>query len=254
MPPPLGKKIKGRDGRRSSSRHTTPSSTISAPLTSPIPTNTAFLDIPISSLAVPSNVKYEDILERHGGNGGIPDPKHLETIADSLKMLAKLAQSRSEFNDVGMRALSARRKEALEQEREREQEARENERLEVARREAQEEEEAREKKSGKANKKERSRVREEKPQDRPLNHGAHGLARQDGLDLPLKGVLRLLYFPGLSALPARCVSIMRFHRVKNFNSASIIFVPCLPTPKCFIPPRRLRWLRHDLEEANNGPG
>lgn len=193
MPPPLGKKIKGRDGRRSSSRHTTPSSTISAPLASPTPTNTAFLDIPISNLAVPINVKYEDILERHGGNGGIPDPKHLETIADSLKMLAKLAQSRSEFNDVGMRALSARRKEALEQEREREQEARENERLETARREAQEEEDAREKANGKSKRKERSRVREELPQDRPLNHGAHGLARHDGLDLPPKGT-----FAGLS--------------------------------------------------------
>ena len=157
-------------------------------MASPTPTNTAFLDIPISNLAVPTNVKYEDILERHGGNGGIPDPKHLETIADSLKMLAKLAQSRTEYNDLGMRALSAKRKEVLEQEREREQEAREHERKETARREAEEEEEARERKSGKAKKKERSRVREEKPQDRPLNHGAHGLARQDGLDLPLKGM------------------------------------------------------------------
>ena len=192
MPPLVSKsKIKGREGRRSSSRHTTPSSTISAPLASPTPTNTAFLEIPINHLVVPANIKYDDILERHGGSGGIPDPKHLETIANDLKMLAQLAKDRSEYNDIGMRELSKRRKEALEEEREREQATRERERKEkeTARREAEEQDEAREKKSGKAKKKEkeRSRVREEKPQDRPLNHGAHGVARQDGLDLPLKG-------------------------------------------------------------------
>ncbi len=191
MPPPLGKKIKGRDGRRSSSRHTTPSSTISAPMASPTPTKTAFLDIPITELAIPSNIKYDDILERHGGNGGIPDPKDLGSIADSLKTLAKLAQSRTKYNDMGMRTLSVKRKEAAEQEREREMEAREQEQRDIAKRQAEEEEAAREKKNGKSKKKERSRVREEKSQDRPLNHGAHGLARQDGASLPLKGVLQL---------------------------------------------------------------
>ncbi len=163
-------------------------------MASPTPTKTAFLDIPISDLAIPANVKYEDILERHGGNGGIPDPKHLETIAENLKMLAKLAQSRTKYNDMGMRALAAKRKEALEQEREREMEAREQELKELARRQAEEEEAAREKKNEKSKKKERSRVREEKPQDRPLNHGAHGLARQDGSNLPVKGVLLLPCF------------------------------------------------------------
>ena len=163
-------------------------------MASPIPTKTAFLDIPISDLAIPTNVKYEDILERHGGNGGIPDPKHLETIADNLKMLAKLAQSRTKYNDMGMRALSVKRKEALEQEREREMEARELEIKELAKRQAEEEEAAREKKNGKAKKKDRSRVRNEKPQDRPLNHGAHGLVRQDGSNLPVKGMLQLPCF------------------------------------------------------------
>ena len=221
MPPPLSKKIKGRDGRRSSSRHTTPSSTISAPMASPTPTKTAFLDIPISDLAIPVNVKYEDILERHGGNGGIPDPKHLETIADNLRMLAKLAQSRTKYNDMGMRALAVKRKEALEQEREREMEARELEQQEIARKQAEEEEAAREKKNGKSKRKERSRVREEKPQDRPLNHGAHGLARQDGVNLPVKGVLQLSYY-GFS----RNFGSMCFDRTRSPPSTSLLPRQC----------------------------
>ena len=196
-------------------------------MASPTPTSTAFLDIPISNLAVPTNVKYEDILERHGGSGGIPDPKHLETIADNLKMLAKLAQSRTEFNDLGMRALSAKRKEVLEQEREREQEAREHERKETARREAEEEEEARERRNGRAKKKERSRVREEKPQDRPLNHGAHGLARQDGLDLPLKGGLQLPSSLGLFACFACCASAIYLHLASVSALLLFFFASCI---------------------------
>ena len=74
-----------------------------------------------------------------------------------------------------------------EREREREQAARlrEIEERETLKREAEEDEEARGRKGGKnkKQKKESSSIREE----RPLNHGAHGLARQDGLDLPLQG-------------------------------------------------------------------
>ena len=148
--------------------------------------NTAFLDIPISNLVVPTNIKYDDILERHGGNGGIPDPKHLDIIANDLKTLAALAKTRSEFNDGGMRELAKRRKEAVEEEREREEAARQRERKEKesARRDVEMEDVTPERKNGKVRKKERSVAREEKSQERPPNHGAHGLARQDGLDLP----------------------------------------------------------------------
>lgn len=192
MAPVINKnKARNRDGARSNSRHTTPGSNISIPVTTPPPTNTAFLDIPIAHLAIPSNIRYDDILERHGGNGGIPDPKHLETIANDLKTLASLAKTRSESNDSGMRELSSRRKEALEEERERERERereskdRERRERESVRRELSTEDGTPEKKNnGKIKRKERSAVREEKPQERPLNHGAHGLARQDGLELP----------------------------------------------------------------------
>lgn len=197
MPPLVGKsRPKGREGRQSRSRNTTPSSTVSAPISSITPSNTGYLDIPIGNLVVPTNINYDDILERHGGGGGIPDPKHLETIANDLKTLAALARTRAESCDGGMRELVRRRKEAVEEAREQEQAARDREEKEKekerekltqsVKKEVEDEENARESKSGKPKKKkERSVAREE----RPLTHGAHGLARQDGLDLPLKGVL-----------------------------------------------------------------
>ena len=149
---------------------------------------------------VPTNISYDDILERHGGAGGIPDPSHLTIMAKDLKQLSELASARSDTCNAGMRALSEKRKEALDDERQREQEAHareaeERETLRMLKKEAEEEDdEIRGRKGGKVKKKkERSSVREE----RPLAHGAHGLARQDGLDLPLKGtfVIRQL-FPG----------------------------------------------------------
>ena len=140
---------------------------------------------------VPTNISYDDILERHGGSGGIPDPSHLTTMAKDLKQLSQLASARSDTCNAAMRALSEKRKEALDEERQREQEARareaeEMEILKTMKKEAEEEDdEIRGRKGAKVKKrKERSSVREE----RPLAHGAHGLARQDGLDLPLKGV------------------------------------------------------------------
>ena len=141
---------------------------------------------------VPTNISYDDILERHGGAGGIPDPGHLTTMAKDLKLLSELASARSETCNAGIRALYKKRKEALDEEMQREQEARareaeERETVKTLKKETEEEDdEMRGRKGGKLKKKkERSSVREE----RPLAHGAHGLARQDGLDLPLKGTL-----------------------------------------------------------------
>ena len=143
---------------------------------------------------IPTNISYDDILERHGGAGGIPDPSHLTIMAKDLKQLSELASVRSDTCNAGMRALSEKRKEAIEEERQMEQEARareaeERETLKMLKKEVEEEDdESRGRKGGKPKKKkERSIVREE----RPLAHGAHGLARQDGLDLPLKGTFEV---------------------------------------------------------------
>ena len=195
MPPQIVKKPKGREGRQSRSRNTTPSSAAEISTSSIIPANTSYTEIPIGSLQVPSNITYDDLLERHGGAGGIPDPSHLTTMAQHLKHLSELASARGDTCNQGMRVLSEKRKSlVLEEEREKELEreqalrARESEERRTLKREAEDDEDLKERKSGKQKKqrKERSAVRDP---ERPLNHGAHGLARQDGLDLPLEGEL-----------------------------------------------------------------
>ncbi|MCJ1300735.1 Transcriptional regulator [Hypocenomyce scalaris] len=176
MPPLGGKgKSKGREARQSRSRNTTPSSVVSAAV-SVGPSNTAYLDIPIGNLVIPTNISYDDILERHGGGGGIPDPKHLESLANDLKILSQLAETRSQASDGGMRELSKRRKEAIDDEREREQASRDAEEKENMKRAAEDEDDGRERKGAKA-----KRKRESGRDERPLTHGAHGVARQDGL-------------------------------------------------------------------------
>lgn len=116
-------------------------------------------------------------------------------MVKDLKQLCDLAATRNETCNAGMRALAEKRKDVLEEEREREHErereqasrAREAEERESLKRAIEEDDEdARGRKGGKVKKrKASSSIREE----RPLNHGAHGLARQDGLDLPLKGMI-----------------------------------------------------------------
>ncbi|MCJ1405791.1 Transcriptional regulator [Xylographa trunciseda] len=182
MPPLGGKGKKGKEGRQSRSRNTTPSSVASASA-SVVSAHTAYLDIAISHFNIPSNVLYDDILERHGGSGGIPDPQYLETLANELKALSQLAEARQNACDGGMRKLSDRRKERIEEERELDQANREAEERANLKRAAEEEELDRGRKGGKLKRrKERSTVREE----RPLTHGAHGVARQDGLSSYVK--------------------------------------------------------------------
>ncbi|MCJ1378839.1 Transcriptional regulator [Xylographa soralifera] len=180
MPPLGGKGKKGKEGRQSRSRNTTPSSVASASA-SVVSAYTAYLDIAISHFTIPNNILYDDILERHGGSGGIPDPQHLETLANELKTLSQLAEARHNACDGGMRKLSERRKERIEEERELDQAIREAEDKANLKRAAEDEELDRDRKGGKMKKrKERSAIREE----RPLTHGAHGVARQDGLVKP----------------------------------------------------------------------
>lgn len=194
MPPMGGKsKAKARDGKQSPSRNTTPSSNVSIPASIAGPLSTVYLEIPTENLIIPTNTNYDDILERHGGGGGIPDPKLLEFMANDLNELSQLADKRGQACDGAMRELSKRRKEKREEERAREQANREAEEKETLKRAAEDEDEARGRKGTKVKKrKERSNVREERPltsvrEERPLTHGAHGLARQDGSDLPAKG-------------------------------------------------------------------
>lgn len=189
MPPLAGKsKPKARDGRQSPSRNTTPSSVASLPFIAAV-LSTAYLDIPVSSLVIPPNITYDDILERHGGAGGIPDPKNLELMANDLNTLSLSAERRGQACDGAMRELAKRRKERIEADRMRELASREAEEKEKSKRAAEEDDDAGGKKAGRLKKrKDRINAKEE----RPLAHGAHVVARQDGGDLPVKGAFSSL--------------------------------------------------------------
>lgn len=102
-------------------------------------------------------------------------------MAEDLKALSQLAETRSQALDEGMRELVLRRKERAEQERreaaEAEEAAREAEEKERVKKLAEEEENIRAKKGAKLKQK---NERIEKVEQRPLTQGARGLARQDG--------------------------------------------------------------------------
>lgn len=188
MPPPLGgkSKPKARDGRQSRSRNTTPFPIVSIPIGITTSEATAYLEISIASLSDSTTINYNNILEQHSGGIGIPDPKDLENMANDLKALSVFADTRCGTCDGAMRELSKRRKERVEDDKEREQVKRDAEERDSLKRAAEDEEDSKGKKGGKLKKikKEGTIVKEE----RPWTHGAHGLARQDGLDFPIKGM------------------------------------------------------------------
>jgi transcriptional adapter 3 len=184
MPPGLGSKGKGKakDGasKPSRSRNTTPSSATSAPI-SVGAGNTAYLEISIGAIMVPSNIMYEEILDRHGGGAGIPDLKHLEALKTDLSTLSQLAASRERACDGGMRELSSRRKQRLEEDVETEH--REAEERITLKRSAEDDQFEKISKNKLKKRKDQNKIRD----DRPLAHGAHGLARQDGVEASPKG-------------------------------------------------------------------
>ena len=185
MPPLSTKgKAKAKDGRQSRSRNTTPSSVVSGPVSTGQVPCTAYLEIPKASLNVLTSTSYDDILEKYKA-GVLPDAQQIIALATDVRSLADAAATRGTACDGGMRELSARRREKMEEERAQEQAVREAEEKEIQKRIAAEEAEMKAKmsKPKKKQQKERSRVREE----RPLTHGAHGVARQDGLAAPSSG-------------------------------------------------------------------
>src|SRR5271163_1941965 len=113
-------KGKGRDGRRSRSRNTTPSSVISAGTGPVIPSVTPYLEVDTSKLHVPSHPQYGDILDRLDTKPGIPEPKHLETLVEQLRQLSEAAEARAQVCDAAMRELADKRKAIGDEERERE--------------------------------------------------------------------------------------------------------------------------------------
>lgn len=166
-----GKKGRDRDVRQSRSRNTTPSlGSTSVPPPQIGHGETAYLELPVISFRT-----VDDVVENYGS--AIPNSRDLEALADRLKRLVDVVEARGAVCDRGMRMLSQARKERLE---EIEAERRDEERRERLKRDAADEEERGRNKAIKVKKrKDGSAAREE----RPLTHGAHGLAPQDGSNL-----------------------------------------------------------------------
>lgn len=193
MPSASKGKGKGREARPSRSRNTTPNSSFSAPTAAPV---SSYLDNDVSKLLVPVAAQYGEILDRMGGVGPIPDSKSLETLMEHLKTLSQLAEARSDACDAGIRELSQKRKEVVEEP------EHDTDRPKMKREADDEEEESKVPKGGKLKKrKERGSSSKE---DRPLAHGAHELSRQDGAETKVEGgKLTLLTFTLTAVQPRR---------------------------------------------------
>lgn len=179
-------KGKGREGgRRSRSRNTTPSSVLSGSTAITGPSYTAYLETDTSKLLVSTSSQSAEIIERLGSTTGVLDPAKLESLLSHVKELSQSAEDRSSACDQAMRNLRPKIKDT-EQEEEQERLERESEqrKAKMKRESHEDDDDTRGRKAGKVKKgKDRSSVREE----RPLTHGAHGVARQDGLDVKPEG-------------------------------------------------------------------
>ena len=172
MPPgQKGTGKKGRDARQSRSRNTTPSLVGTRNSLPPAdPGETSYLELPLQSFRA-----SDDVVDNYGAS--IPSSKDLEGLLDRLQELIDVVKARGSVCDKGMRMLAEARKDRLKEIEEIETERRNEERKERLKRDAADEEERGRNKANKVKKrKDASRAREE----RPLTHGAHGLAPQDG--------------------------------------------------------------------------
>lgn len=169
--PPFAQKSNAKKGgrdnnaRRSRSRNTTPGVTR-------IEMETPFLEVRMKPFSISS---YDEIIEQQGGSA-VPDSKSLDTLMDRIQNLLKEVEARGSASDRGMRMLAVLRKDRQE---EVEAERRDEEQKERLRREAAEEEE----RGRKANKMKKRKDANRAGEERPLAHGAHGVAPQDGSSL-----------------------------------------------------------------------
>jgi len=175
MPSAYKSKGKGRDARQSRSRNTTPSNAGSVPAAVlPI---ASYLVNDVSKLIDQANGQYTDMLDLVAGPN-IPDSRTLETIVEHLKSLSDMADARGDTCNAGMREMSLKRKDVTEDP-ELSREIGERAKL---KRETEEDDDQIHK--GKP-KKRKGHVSSK--EERPLNHGAHDVARQDGAETKVEG-------------------------------------------------------------------
>lgn len=173
MPPPPSQKgtgKKGRDARQSRSRNSTPNLIGASSSVPPAESGeTALLELSRASFFTSDTVA--DV------SSAIPSSKDLEALAEKLQKLVSAIELRGATCDRGMRMLAKLKKERME---EIESDRRDEEYKERLKRDAADEEERGRHKAHKLKKrKDMSTSREE----RPLTHGAHTLAPQDGSNL-----------------------------------------------------------------------
>lgn len=169
---PSSQASKGKTGKsrsrdsRSLSRATTPPAPSSPPAT-----DSAYLHTPLASLLVPPAVSIESLIEqRHSPSStNPPSAASLHALHDDIaNRVLSHVRVRGEVCDRGMRELSKKRKERVEEHR--------------AREEEREREDERRKREMKKAAKKREREDEAAEAARPPAVGAHGLASQDGTD------------------------------------------------------------------------
>jgi len=171
MPPPPSQKGTGKKGRigQSRSRNTTPSLVgKEAAIVETDLGDTAFLELPIQSFRT-----SDDVVDNY--TSAIPNSKDLELLLERLKRLVDVVETRSAVCDRGMRMVAQAKKDRLY---EIELEARDEEQKERLKREVADEEERGRNKANKIKKK-----KDSAKEERPLTHGAHELAPQDGSNL-----------------------------------------------------------------------
>ncbi|KAF9883802.1 Transcriptional regulator [Aspergillus nanangensis] len=177
---PSANKGKGKgQGRPPRSRNTTPSSSFSAAAATALPTP-SYLDNDASKLFVPASIQYADILDRMGGSGPIPDSKSLGALMEHLETLSQLAETRGDACNASIRELSQKRKEVMD-----DVDTFESDRPKMKREADEEDEESKMLKGGKL--KRRKERGSSSREDRPLAHGAHDIARQDGAETKKEG-------------------------------------------------------------------
>jgi len=167
MPPPSSKsksKLQSRDARRSPSRNTTPAPAGPHTVTVEVGTGSAYITTKLASFNVSSIPSLEEILDRGSSSSTIPTAGALNTMKESiLKEFVAPRKAGGETSERLLREIVRKRKDREHQERERERADREAE-------------ERRQKMKSSSKKRERS-------EERPPAVGAHGVARQDGVDL-----------------------------------------------------------------------
>ena len=176
MPSAYKSKSKGRDVRQSRSRNTTPSNPGTVPMVA-FPPPPSYLENDLTNLVDLASSQYADLLELVAAPN-IPDSKTLETLVEHLKSLSDMADARGEACNAGMREMSQKRKEVLD-DLELSREVGDRARL---KRETEENDDQIHKSKLKK-RKERSSLKE----DRPLNYGAHEISRQDGAETKVEG-------------------------------------------------------------------